>query len=178
MKLTPTPLAGAFVVDIDVHEDERGFFARTFDPGEFAALGLDTRVAQCSISFNRRAGTLRGMHWQAEPHGEVKLVRCTAGAIHDVIVDLRPSSPTRFAWCAVELSARNHRALYIPVGFAHGLQALADDTEVSYQISTPFHGPAARGLRFDDPRLGIAWPLATPIVNARDRAWPLLGSDA
>ncbi len=178
MIFTATPLAGAMVIDVERVEDERGFFARSFATEEFAAHGLDARVAQCNVSFNRRRGILRGMHWQAEPHGETKLVRCTAGAIFDVIVDIRPESPTRWQWTGVELTAQNRRALYIPVGFAHGFQVLEDDTEVFYQMSVPFHGPSGRGLRYNDPRIGIVWPLEHPIMNERDLGYPLLPADA
>lgn len=174
MIFTAAPLAGAFVLDVERHEDARGFFARTFAAEEFEAHGLDPRVVHCNVSFNRRRGILRGMHWQAEPHGEAKLVRVTSGAIWDVIVDVRAGSPTRWQWFGVELSAATRRALYVPVGFAHGYQVLADDTEVFYQMSVPFHAPSSRGLRFDDPRLAISWPLPDPEVNDRDRAWPLL----
>ena len=174
MIFTPTPLAGAVLIDVERGEDERGFFARSFAVEEFEAHGLDARVAHCNISFNRTRGVLRGMHWQADPHGEAKLVRCTAGAVHDVIVDIRPGSPTRWHWTGVELSAQNRRALYIPVGFAHGFQVLDDNSELFYQMSVPFHAPSSRGLRFDDPRLAITWPLAHPVVNERDRTWPLL----
>ncbi len=176
MIVTPTPLAGAAVIDLERIEDERGFFARSFAVEEFIAQGLDPRVAQCNVSFNRRRGILRGMHYQADPHGEAKLVRCTAGAIYDVIVDIRPDSSTQWQWTAVELTAANHRALFIPVGFAHGFQVLSDDTEVFYQMSVPYHGPSGRGLRFDDPRVGIAWPIADPIVTERDRSYPLLAN--
>ncbi len=174
MIFTPTPLAGAVMIDVERIDDERGFFARSFAVDEFEAQGLDARVAQCNSSFNRKRGILRGMHWQADPHGEAKLVRCVAGAIYDVIVDIRQDSATRWQWTGVELSAQNRRALYIPIGFAHGFQVLDDNTEVFYQMSVPFHGPSGRGLRFDDPRVGIAWPLANPIMNERDRVFPLL----
>lgn len=178
MKFTATPLAGAFIVEPERIADERGHFARTFSTAEFADLGLDARVAQCSVSFNRKAGTLRGMHYQADPHGEAKLVRCTAGAVVDVIVDIRPGSPTQWQWTSAELSAADGRALFIPVGFAHGFQTLVDDTELCYQISVPYHAASGRGLRHDDPRLGIRWPLPQAIVNERDRAWPLLPAGA
>src|SRR4051812_11700991 len=136
-------LAGVFVVDLELSGDERGFFARTWCVREFEARGLDPRLAQCSTSFNAKAGTLRGMHYQAAPHAEVKLVRCTRGAIHDVIIDLRPGSPTFTRWAAVELTEDNRRMLYVPEGFAHGFQTLADRTEVFYQISTYFDPPSA-----------------------------------
>jgi dTDP-4-dehydrorhamnose 3,5-epimerase len=172
---TAMPLAGAFVVDPERIEDERGFFARTWCAREFEKHGLDPRLAQCNVSFNRRRGTLRGMHYQAEPHAEAKLVRCTRGAIHDVIVDLRPGSTTCRRWVAVELTAENRRMLYIPEGFAHGFQTLEDETEVFYQMSVPFHPAAARGVRHDDPALGIAWPLDVGVISQKDRGYPLLG---
>ncbi len=178
MIITPTPLAGAMIVDVARVEDDRGFFARSFAADEFEAHGLDARVSQCNVSFNNRRGILRGMHWQADPHGETKLVRCTAGAIYDVIIDIREGSPTRWQWTAVELTAGNRRALYVPVGFAHGFQVLEDDTEVLYHMSVPFHGPSGRGLRYDDPHIGITWPLANPVMNERDRSYSLLGDSA
>src|SRR5258706_7740854 len=144
--------------------DERGFFARTFSRQEFAELHLDSRIEQCSISFNRKKGTLRGMHYQIAPHAETKIVRCTMGAIYDVIVDLRADSATLYKWIAVELSAEDRKMLYIPQGFAHGFQTLEDNTEVSYQISTAYAPEAARGVRWDDPRIGVQWPLPNPIL--------------
>jgi len=153
-----TKLPGVQVIEAEKREDERGFFARTFCLQEFEAHGLDARASQCSISFNRKKGTLRGMHYQVAPHAESKLVRCTAGAIYDVAVDLRPDSPTFKQWEGVELSAQNRRALYIPAGCAHGFQTLADDTEVYYQISEFYHPESARGVRWDDPAFGIDWP--------------------
>ena len=172
MIFTPTSLDGAFIIDIEKREDARGFFARAWCADEFAQHDLDTTLAQCSISFNHKRGTLRGMHWQAEPHGEVKVVRCTAGAIYDVIVDVRPESSTHKKWIGVELSASNRRMLYIPKGFAHGFQTLADDAEVFYFISA-FHAPeAARGARYSDPAFAIDWPLPISIIAAKDEAWP------
>ena len=176
MIFTETALADAWIVDPERLEDERGFFARTFDAAEFARRGLAAAFPQCSVSFNARAGTLRGMHFQAEPHQEAKLVRCTAGAVYDVIVDLRPGSPTRGRWTAVELSAANRRALYVPEGFAHGFQTLVDASEVFYQISASYEPSAARGVRWDDPAFAIAWPPAEPrILSERDRAYPDFG---
>lgn len=174
MKFVPTPLAGAFVVELEPIEDERGFFARSFCQNEFRARGLDPVVAQCNVSLNRSRGTLRGLHYQAPPHEEAKLVRCTRGAIWDVIVDLREGLPTRWKSFSTELTADNRRALYVPRGFAHGFQTLADDSEVLYQISEFYHPESSRGLRWDDPALGIRWPLPEPVVSARDRAYPLL----
>ena len=153
-----TSLVGVVVVEPEMLADERGAFARTFCTEEFEARGLDARVAQTNISFNPRAGTLRGMHYQAAPHGEAKLVRVTCGAIYDVAVDLRDSSPTRLGWFGTELSADNHRALYIPAGCAHGFQSLSDDTEVLYLISTAYVPGAGRGVRWDDPAFSIRWP--------------------
>jgi dTDP-4-dehydrorhamnose 3,5-epimerase len=176
VKFLPTPLGGACVIELQQLDDERGFFARSFCRREFEAQGLDPDIAQCNVSFSRRRGTLRGLHYQAEPHAEAKLVRCTQGAIWDVIVDLRPDSPSFRRWHAVELSAANRLALYVPKGFAHGFQTLADDSEVLYLMSQ-FHRPdAARGLRWDDPALAIRWPLADPQMSDRDRDFPLLGT--
>ena len=174
MTFTETPLAGAYVLDVTRLPDERGFFARTYCTEEFAAQGLAAQWSQCSVSFNLRRGTLRGMHFQAAPHEEDKLVRCTAGAIFDVIVDLRATSPTRRGWFGTELTVRNHRALYVPKGFAHGFITLADDSEVSYMISVPYAAGYGRGLRWDDPALGVQWPLTPSTVSARDAAYPLL----
>jgi len=169
---TETTLPGAFVIDVEKREDDRGFFARAWCAEEFAQHGLDIQQAQFSISFNHKRGTLRGMHWQAEPHGEVKLVRCTAGAIYDVIVDLRPESPTYKQWKGVELSAHNRRMLYIPKLFAHGFITLVDDTEVFYQISAPFNAQTGRGARHDDPAFGIVWPKPVMVISDKDRQWP------
>lgn len=172
MIVTPTGLARAFVIEPEPLRDERGFFARTWCAREFEAHGLDPRLAQCSISFNARRGTLRGMHYQVPPHQEVKLVRCTAGAIHDVIIDLRPGSPTFKKHFAAVLTAENRLMLYAPEGFAHGFQTLTDGAEVFYQISTPYTPQAARGVRWDDPTFGIDWPPDDRIINERDRSYP------
>jgi len=171
---TPTALSGAWVIDMTPAADERGLFARSFCVSEFAAQGLVAPVNQCSVSFNVRRGTLRGLHFQAEPHAEEKLVRCTAGAIFDVIVDLRPDSPTCRQWFGADLSADNRRALYIPRGFAHGFVSLVDASEVLYMMSVPYAADAARGVRWDDPALGIRWPLSPMVISARDAAYPLL----
>jgi dTDP-4-dehydrorhamnose 3,5-epimerase len=176
MIFAESPLAGAFVIDIDRMTDERGFFARSFCIEEFAAQGLTTDVNQCSVSYNARRGTLRGLHYQVEPHDEAKLVRCTAGAIFDVIVDLRPESPTRHRWFALELTAQNRRSLFIPKGFAHGFETLADETEVYYMISMPFVAGTGRGLRWNDPALDIRWPLAPAVMSARDASYALLAA--
>ena len=160
------------MVELDKHKDERGFFARTFCVHEFEAHGLNARLVQCSTAFNLRRGTLRGFHWQAPPKAEAKLVRVTRGAIHDVIVDLRPDSPTRLQHVAVELTADNGRMLYIPEGLAHGFQTLVDSTEISYQMSEFFAPEYARGARWNDPAFGITWPLPNPVLNDRDRSYP------
>lgn len=172
MRFLDTGLAGAFLIEVEPAADERGIFARTYCEREFAVRGIDSRFIQCSTSYNRRKDTLRGMHYQAEPAAEEKLVRCTRGAIYDVIVDLRPASPTRLRRFAAELTAENRRALYIPKGFAHGFKTLADDTEVFYQISEFYDPAVARGVRWDDPRLAIRWPGGTPILSDRDRSYP------
>ncbi|CUU58736.1 dTDP-4-dehydrorhamnose 3,5-epimerase [Parafrankia irregularis] len=174
MILTPTAVDGVTVVDVEAFTDARGLFARTFCAEEFAAAGLEVSVAQCSVAYNRLAGTVRGMHWAGEPVRETKLVRCTRGALLDVVVDTRPGSPTYLEHVAVELTADNHRALFISAGLAHGYQTLVDDTEATYQMNVPFTPGHDRGLRFDDPRLGIAWPLPVSVISDKDRAWPLL----
>lgn len=171
MVFTETPLPGAFVVELEKRMDERGFFARTFCVDEFKTHGLNPHLVQCSTAFNLRRGTLRGFHWQAPPKAEDKIVRVTRGAIHDVIVDLRPDFVTYLQHFAVELTADNGRMLYIPKGFAHGLQTLADNTEVFYQMSDFFAPECSRGARWNDPAFGVAWPLSNPIMNERDRNW-------
>jgi dTDP-4-dehydrorhamnose 3,5-epimerase len=180
MRFGATPIPGAWVIDVDPASDERGSFARTFDAREFAARGLRPVVAQCSTSFNHRAGTLRGLHYQAAPHGECKLVRCTAGAVFDVLVDLRRDSPAHARWHAVELSSENRRAVYVPRGVAHGFQTLVDACEVLYTIDVPYVPEAARGVRWDDPAFGIDWPEppGERIVSARDRGFPDYVNDA
>jgi dTDP-4-dehydrorhamnose 3,5-epimerase len=170
----PTELPGVFVIDVEPTADERGSFARTYCRDEFASRGLCTEWPQCNVSFNTRAGTLRGMHWQAAPHEEVKLVRCTAGAALDVVADLREGSPTYRKWVAVELTAANRRAVYIPGGCAHGFLTLLDRTELFYQMSAFYVPAAARGVRWDDPSLGIAWPAAPAVISARDASLPTL----
>jgi dTDP-4-dehydrorhamnose 3,5-epimerase len=169
---TATAVAGAWLLDLEPLADERGFFARTFCERELAAHGLDPRVAQCSIAWNPERGTVRGLHYQMPPHGEAKLVRCTRGAIHDVVVDLRPASPTFKRHVAVELSAENRRQLYVPPGCAHGYQTLVADSEVSYQMSEPYAASAGRGVRWDDAAFGVAWPLPVTLISERDRSWP------
>jgi dTDP-4-dehydrorhamnose 3,5-epimerase len=174
MIFTESPLAGAFIVDMNRIEDERGFFARSFCADEFAAHGLAAGMSQCSVSFNARRGTLRGLHFQAAPHDEDKLVRCTAGAVFDVIVDVRAGSPTYRRWFGTELRGDNHRALYIPKGFAHGFISVADDTEVLYMISVPYAAGFARGVRWNDPAFGIQWPIEPAVISTRDAGYPLL----
>jgi dTDP-4-dehydrorhamnose 3,5-epimerase len=168
---TETKLPGAFVIELEKHADQRGFFARTFCQEEFKARGLNPEVLQCNVSFNKRKGTMRGMHYQAAPFAEAKLVRCTAGSIYDVIIDLRPSSPAFKQYFAVELSAKNHKMLYIPEEFAHGFQTLEDDTEVFYQMSQNFSPEHGRGVRWDDPAFGIKWPEDERIIVERDRKY-------
>lgn len=167
-----TKLRGAFIIEPEPLEDERGFFARTFDQKEFEAHGLNPRVMQCNISFNKKKGTLRGMHYQIAPYQEAKLVCCTKGAIYDVALDLRLDSPTLKQWIAVELTAENRRMLYIPEGFAHGFQTLEDNTEVFYQMSEFYHPESAKGVRWNDPAFGIVWPIAPSIISEKDRAYP------
>ncbi|HEY1790637.1 MAG TPA: dTDP-4-dehydrorhamnose 3,5-epimerase [Verrucomicrobiae bacterium] len=174
MKFTETSLAGAYIIEPELREDSRGFFARTFCAREFGEKGLAGGFVQCSVSMTRERGTIRGLHFQIAPAAEAKLVRCTVGALYDVIVDLRPDSKTYLQHIGVELTARNRRALYVPEMFAHGFQTLEGDTEVFYQISTYFAPDLARGLRFDDPKLGVKWPLPVATMSEKDRHWPLL----
>jgi dTDP-4-dehydrorhamnose 3,5-epimerase len=169
-----TPIAGAYVLQLERQEDERGYFARTFSIEELAARGLETTIVQASVSFNRARHTLRGLHYQAAPHEEIKLVRCTVGAIHDVIVDLRPESPTYRTWHAVVLDADSLDALYIPHGVAHGFLSLTDGATVTYQMSTPYHADSARGVRWNDPALDIPWPAEPQVISQRDATYPLL----
>jgi dTDP-4-dehydrorhamnose 3,5-epimerase len=175
VKLVETPLPGAYVVELEPLGDERGWFARTFDAAAFEQLGLDARVSQCNASFNARAGTLRGLHFQAEPHGEAKLVRCTRGAVYDVIVDLRPDSPAFRRWFGVELRAGGTASLFVPAGLAHGFQTLEDASEVHYQMSYHYVPEAARGVRWDDPAFGIEWPeppASGRVISERDAGYP------
>ena len=174
MIFTETKLSGAFIIDLERREDERGFFARAFCQNEFSEHGLKPVIAQANLAFNKRKGTLRGMHFQFPPAAETKLVRCTRGAIVDIIVDLRPESPTYLQHVAVELSADNHRALYVPERFAHGYQVLEDITETSYQVGEFYTPEAEGGLRYDDPRLGLTWPLPVTEITEKDRSFPLL----
>ena len=170
------PLAGVFVVAAERHGDERGFFATTFEETEYASRGLDTRVAQCAVSFNARRGTLRGLHYQDAPFGQPKVVRCTRGAIYDVVLDVRPESATYGRWACFELDAGGLRSLYVPAGLAHGFETLVEDTEVLYQLATPRRASHERGIRWDDPSLGITWPLPPAVLSLRDREWPLFSA--
>ncbi len=182
MKFTETKLKGAFIIEPERLEDERGFFARTWCQREFREHGLNPALVQCNISYNIKKGTLRGMHYQAAPYEEAKLVRCTSGSIYDVIIDLRPDSPTYCQWVAVELTAHssahssqltiNHKMLYIPEGFAHGFLTLVDNTEVFYQMSEFYMPEYARGVRWNDPAFGIQWPIDISIISEKDRQFP------
>jgi dTDP-4-dehydrorhamnose 3,5-epimerase len=174
MIFTETELKGAFLIDLEAKEDDRGFFARCFCAKEFAAHGLKSTVVQCNISFNFKQGTLRGMHYQTLPAAEVKLVRCTQGMLLDVIIDLRPGSPTYLSHLSVELNAQKRRALYVPEFFAHGFQTLTDNTEVFYQMREFYSPGCARGLRHDDPALGIKWILPVSVISEQDATWPLI----
>jgi dTDP-4-dehydrorhamnose 3,5-epimerase len=174
MRFTESPLPGALVIDPEPVADERGLFARTYCAEEFAARDLVTEWVQCNSSLTRCKGAVRGLHFQADPHAETKLVRCTRGAVFDVAVDIRRESPTFGRWFAVELTANNRRAFYIPAGFAHGFQALADDSELFYQMSAFYEPKSARGIRWDDGDIAIAWPLAATMLSDRDRNFPLL----
>lgn len=176
MKFMPLPLQGAFLIEPEPVADVRGFFARTFCRDEFTAHDLNPGLLQCSLSFNTRKGTLRGMHYQKEPHREVKLVRCTMGSIYDVIIDLRPDSATFRQWAGVELSAENRQSIYIPEGLAHGFLTLADNCEVFYQISEYFHPESSAGVRWNDPVFSIEWPGDVSIISGRDRNYPDFGA--
>ena len=171
MTFTETAIAGAYVVDVERFEDERGFFARAWGAADFDGRGLASRLAHISLSVNRRAGTLRGLHYQAPPFAEVKIVRCTRGAIYDVAVDLRRGSPTYLQWTGMELSPANQRMLYIPDGCAHGFLTLADDSEMLYLISAEYSPAHARGVRWNDPAFGIRWPGEVRVINERDRTY-------
>jgi len=175
VRYTSTAVEGVLIVELEPRADERGFFARTFDATEFGRHGLDPHVAQANVSFNHRAGTVRGLHRQVPPHAEGKLVRCTAGAIVDVAVDVRPDSPTHGRHAMVELSAQNRTALFVPPYVAHGYQTLVDDTEVVYQVSGPYVPGAEQGFRHDDEAFAITWPLPVTTISAKDASWPLVG---
>lgn len=176
MLFTETKLKGAFIIDLEERQDHRGFFARTFCAKEFEGHGLKPIVAQCNLSFNYKKGTLRGMHYQIDPACETKLIRCTQGAIYDVIIDMRPDSPTYLSHIGVELTAKNRRALYVPEMFAHGYQSLTDEAEVVYQVGEFYTPGYERGLRYNDPILGIEWPLPVSVISEKDAAWPMLES--
>jgi dTDP-4-dehydrorhamnose 3,5-epimerase len=172
VQFAETRLAGAWLIDLEPHTDERGAFSRTFCEREFADHGLPTRFPQCNLSSNTTAGTLRGIHFNAEPYGEAKLVRCVRGALYDVIVDLRDGSPTRLAWFGTELTADNGRALFVPTGFAHGFVTLDDATDAFYHMGEFYRPGAERGVRWDDPALGIDWPVRPTVISERDAGYP------
>lgn len=172
MRFEATPLAGAVVIEIEPAIDERGFFARTWCARELAAHGIDMQIRQCNVSVNRARHTLRGMHYQADEHAEAKIVSCVRGSLYDVIIDLRPASPTYTRHFGLELNDDNRRMLYIPPGFAHGFETLADHTEVYYQMSAFYEPSAARGVRWDDPAFGIRWPAPPQVISSRDRGYP------
>jgi len=172
MKFIPTLLSGVYIIEPEFLEDERGEFSRIFCRKEFEDMGLNPNIAQCNISFNHNKGTLRGMHYQVEPHAEAKLVRCTRGSIYDVIIDLRPEMPEFRKWFSVELSAENQKMLYIPEGFAHGFQTLTDNTEIFYQMSESYFPENARGVRWDDPCFNIKWPEDNRIISKKDLEYP------
>ena len=172
MIFTETKLKGAFIIEPEKHEDDRGFFSRSWCQKEAEAHHQDPRIVQCNISFNKMRGTLRGMHYQAAPFAEVKLVRCTAGALYDVIIDLRPDSPTYKQHIGEVLSAANYKTFYVPEGFAHGFQTLEDNTEIFYQMSEFYSPQHARGVRYNDPAFGIKWMIGNPVIVDRDRNYP------
>jgi dTDP-4-dehydrorhamnose 3,5-epimerase len=174
VKYTELSLKGAYVITPELISDERGFFTRTWDSREFGDRDLEPQVVQCNVSFNARRGTVRGMHFQLPPHEEVKLVRCTRGSIFDVIVDFRPDSPTRLRWEGVELTAENRLALYVPRGFAHGYQTLEDHTEVAYQVSEFYHPESEGRVLWNDPSVGISWPVDDVVISDKDRTAPPL----
>ena len=172
MTFTETPLAGAYIIDIVALKDDRGFFARTWSVDELKQRGLDATLVQCNVAWNPTKGTLRGMHFQRPPYDEVKIIRCTRGALFDVIIDLRPSSPTFKQWTSVELDADSRRMLYVPKGLAHGYITLTDDVEAYYHVSAPYTPGSADGVAWDDPAFGVTWPMAPTVISERDRAWP------
>jgi len=172
MIFTETRLKGAYIITLEKIEDERGFFARSWCQGEFAERGLNSNLSQCNISYNRHKGIIRGMHYQAAPHEEAKLVRCTMGTIYDVIIDLRPNSKTHKEWFSLELSAENRQLLYVPEGFAHGFQTLSDNAEVFYQMSTSYAPESAKGVRWNDAAFGIQWPEDVQLISERDQSYP------
>jgi dTDP-4-dehydrorhamnose 3,5-epimerase len=172
MRFLETKLGGVFEVDLELHSDERGFFARSWCEREFASHGLDNKLVQCNVSLNLRKGTLRGVHYQAAPFAETKLVRCTAGAVYDLVLDLRKESPSFKQWFGVVLSAENRKAIYIPEGCGHGFLTLTDDAEILYQMSEFYHPEAARGVRWNDPSFQIQWPGNVEVISERDRTYP------
>jgi dTDP-4-dehydrorhamnose 3,5-epimerase len=172
MRFEPTALGGAWVIELDRHVDDRGAFARAFCEDEFASVGLPSRFPQCNLSFNTRAGTLRGMHLNAAAHFESKLIRCVRGSLYDVIVDLRSDSPTEGQWLGVELSAENGRALFVPEGFGHGFLTLEDSTDVFYQMGNFYQPDAARGFRWNDPQFAVQWPFEPKVISERDASFP------
>jgi dTDP-4-dehydrorhamnose 3,5-epimerase len=174
---TKTPLGGAYVIDIEKRQDQRGFFTRTWCRNEFEAHGLNPNLVQINTTLSITKGTVRGMHYQLPPYQEVKVVRCTRGALYDVMIDLRPESPTYRQWFGVELTAENYRMLYVPEGFAHGSQTLTDQTELCYQTSQFYSPEGARGVRFDDPAFQIKWPIEVQAISDVDKSWPLLASE-
>jgi dTDP-4-dehydrorhamnose 3,5-epimerase len=172
MKFTETKLKGAFIVEIEKLTDDRGFFGRSWCRKEFEAYGLTSRVVQTNVSFNRKKATLRGMHYQIAPHQESKLIRCTRGAIYDVIIDLRSELPTYKQWVGVELTADNYSMLFVPEGFSHGFMTLMDNTEITYQVSEFYTPGSEKGIRFNDPTVRIRWPLEVSVISDKDRTWP------
>lgn len=171
MIFTPGDIEGAFLVTMDPHVDERGWFARSWCEQEFRDHGIDMRVVQTNVSFTTRRGTIRGLHWQAAPHSEAKLVRCVAGRIFDVVADVRPASPTFGAWQGFELHGGDRRLVFVPGGCAHGYQSLTEDTEVTYNTSYPYTPAAERGLRWNDPAFGVSWPIDAPTLSEKDTSW-------
>lgn len=174
MIFTETKLKGAYIIEIEKLEDKRGFFARAWCMSEFEKHGLKSNLAQSNVSFNNKKGTLRGMHYQMAPHEEMKLMRCTRGAIYDVLIDLRMDSPTYRQWLGVELTEDNYKMLYVPEQFGHGFETLNDNTEVTYQVSQFYAPGAEEGIRFDDPAIGIEWPLKVQVISEKDAGWPNL----
>lgn len=173
MIFTETDLKGAFIIDLEKFEDQRGFFSRAWDTKKFHEFGLNPRIVQCNISFTKKKGTIRGLHYQVYPYEETKLVRCTQGKIFDVIIDLRPNSKTLKKWRSFELSVENHQILYVPEGFAHGFQSLVDNTEIFYQVSQFYHSDSERGIRWNDPFFNIKWPLEITEISQKDNSWNL-----
>jgi dTDP-4-dehydrorhamnose 3,5-epimerase len=178
MRFTQTDLEGAFLLDLERHEDQRGFFARTFCVSEFKVHGLSLDVVQCNVAYSHQKGTLRGLHYQIPPATEAKLMRCTRGSVFDVIVDLRPGSATYLRHVGVELSAQNYRGLFVPPLFAHGYQTLSDETEVTYLVNEFYNAECERGLRYNDPGLGINWPLPVSVISDKDASWSLFEAEA